>query len=114
MDATEGTTVKLKEHLEKRMCEMQQRFDIRLESMQDALRVANKEIDRRLIELNALRQEVTDDRGQFVLLPIYQIWHDITESRITKIETKSATRGEVLAIGLVLAGLVIALLKMLK
>jgi septal ring factor EnvC (AmiA/AmiB activator) len=60
-DISGWTVDTLKEHIESR-----------LQSMEQAIQVATREMDRRLGELNQLRKEVTDDRSELVQKQAYE------------------------------------------
>lgn len=70
--------------------------------------LARNEVDRRLLELNALRREVTEDRGRFVEANAYQVWANLVEKRLTTIETRSAGSGVLWAIGASIVSAVVA------
>lgn len=77
----------------------------RLLGMDEANRQLKVENERRFVELNALRKEYTDERGQFVSLDFYnakmdemQKWKDWATNQITAITTRSAVWTAVLGI----------------
>jgi hypothetical protein len=47
-------------------------IESRLSSMEQAIKIATHEMDRRLAELNQLRKEVTDDRSELVQKQAYE------------------------------------------
>lgn len=106
--------VALKEHLERRICEVERRFEIKFEAIEQSIEVTAKDMERRLSDLNQLRAEVTSDRGQFLQREAYSVWRDTIEGRLTRMETRSVTRGETFALVLTIAGLVIAAVVALK
>lgn len=118
MSEGEKACVELKEYVERLLAEQEKQFTIRLEGQIDAVRMARSDMERRLDELNRLRAEVTQDRGQFVPKIAYDLWHDVVESRMTRIETRATTRGEVwglvLATAVAVAGLVLGAVKLFK
>jgi hypothetical protein len=64
-----------------------------------------RDIERRLAELNQLRKEVVEDRGRLVTREMYdqtvrewQLWRDTTNTSITVIETRSVTWTSILGI----------------
>ncbi len=91
------------EREEKLICEhvavpLREYFEVKLNAMDHAVLLARTEMDRRLAELNELRKQVIDDRGQFVLNAAYDItekerstWRDAVNTRLTSIETRSVT-----------------------
>ncbi len=111
MDDIEGTTVKLREHLEKRMCEMEKRFKLQFESMQSAIGVTTKENDRRMTEMNELRKEVVADRGQFVKKEVYDIWHTEVDRRLTTSETRAITWTAAIGLFFVIVSIVLKFIK---
>lgn len=91
--------VSLKEHFEKLMAQ-------RAETDQRALEAAHNDIERRLVQLNQLRDEVISDRNQFVKVEVFDLatrealarvdtyqkedaaHKDRTNTRLTAIETR--------------------------
>lgn len=73
-------------------------FDAKLESIRErlsgmdkALELQAKEMERRMFGLNELREEVTRDRGQFVLKDSCTLCHkeiDSNSSRLSILETR--------------------------
>lgn len=104
-------TVKLRDHLEKRMHEMEKRFEIKLEAMEQALKVTGRDVDRRLSELNQLRQEVTTDRIQFVQREPYQVWRELVEKRLTTSETRAVTWTAAIALFFLIISIVLKFVK---
>jgi len=51
-------------------------LEARMEAMEEALDLARTELERRLNGLNELRQEVTNDRTQFVKVDVYNPAHE--------------------------------------
>jgi len=83
--------VSLKEHIEARLVEQDRRIYERFELLAADLTLARREMDQKIHQLNRLRNEVNQDRGQFVDMKVYQIWHDMTEKRLTTVETRIVT-----------------------
>lgn len=91
--------VDLREYLEKVI-------DMKFGAMEEALRLARVDVDRRLAELNQLRSEVTQDRGQFVLKDIHYTWKETVEKRLSAIETRAITWTAAIGLFFVVVGLV--------
>ena len=83
--------VSLKEHIEGRLDEQDRRIYERFELLASELVLARREMDQKIHQLNQLRNEVNQDRGQFVDMKVYQIWHDMVEKRLTTVETRIVT-----------------------
>jgi hypothetical protein len=56
------------------------RYTERAAAMDEAIERARTEVDRRLEDLNNLRRQVTDDRGQFLRAETYQAQHSNLEA----------------------------------
>lgn len=70
----------------------------RFRSLDKALGISSLDLERRLAELNKLRQDVVTDRSLYVTEELYQstererqIWRELTNARLTIIETRSVT-----------------------
>lgn len=64
---------------------------VRLKSMDKALELQAKEIERRMSGMNELREEFTSDRGQFVLKDSCTAKHkevDMLSNRVAVLETR--------------------------
>lgn len=69
---------------------------LQFRSLRDALKVTEKNDERKFLELNGLRQEVITDRNQFLKVDTYTDKHDALKAllsalnvRVTVIETRS-------------------------
>jgi len=111
MSEDECNRVHLKEHLETRMAELEERFSIRMRSSDEALRLARQDMERRLEELNKLRSEVTADRGQFIHKEVYDLWHDLVEKRLTTVETRSVTWTAAIALFFIIVSVILKVIK---
>jgi len=96
----------------------------RFEATTTAVSVALKENERRLQELNNLRQEVTQDRSELLKREVFEItvrewtiwrdallkdissWRSLTDQRLTTIETRSVTWTAALGIFFILVQIV--------
>ena len=83
---------------EKLCAARQARIETRLDMMDRALSVYRSELDRRLLALNDLRKEVTEDRSQLIGKGIYDgkmaendNRHLLLYNRVTSLETRAAT-----------------------
>lgn len=68
--------------------------DVKFQSMGEGIDIAKKELDRRLEDLNKLREEVIRDRVQFVRQELYDRLRDEVgdiRSEIVKMQTGDAT-----------------------
>jgi hypothetical protein len=75
-----------------------------LAAMNSALELRTKELDRRLEGLNQLREEVVRDRDQFLRKDVYDVKMEIhdkfmydSNTRMTRMETRSVVWGSVVA-----------------
>lgn len=96
------TVVTLKEYFTKLLEEHDRRFELRFTAKDEALALARDESNRKLEEvaaqherrfeqLNELRKQVTEDRGQFVTKERYSIEQSSLSERITRLETRSTS-----------------------
>jgi len=113
--------VSLKEYVEALMEGHDAALSARLNAMDRALAHADKELERRLGELNQLRHEVTMDRNQLLQHAVFDqsqkeqtVWRETSvariteaETRITKVETRAITWS--IAIGVFWALLVLGI-----
>jgi len=79
-----------------------------------ALEIASKEIDRRLEGMNELRQQISTERGQYVLRSYYDEAHaqlrDTVDTRIKLLENfASNVQGRIWAIGAAVSAIVVAI-----
>lgn len=61
-----GTHVPLRDFVERIFIERQAALELAFKAQQEALSIATRNLDARLEKLNELRQEVTQDRGNYV------------------------------------------------
>lgn len=73
-------------------------IEARFVSLEIAQQASEKDLERRLGELNQLRKEVIEDRGRLVTRESYDqtvrewgMWRDTVNTRLTTIETRSIT-----------------------
>ena len=67
--------VTLRDHLEVRLHALSERHDADIRNLREMLKIAGQNIDLRLAELNKLRNEVVEDRDQFVPRSAYEPAH---------------------------------------
>src|SRR3954469_15528490 len=91
-------TISLRTHFERLLEENTRRTEARLDAMDTAVEVATFNLNRRLMELNELRKEVTTDRLQFLVRDVYEssekermTWRENVNARLTAIDTRSVT-----------------------
>ena len=72
MSPDADTRVSLREYIETIFRERKDALDLAFKAQQDALGLASRTLELRLEKLNELRQEVTTDRGNYVLREKYE------------------------------------------
>lgn len=71
-------------------------LEVRMSAHEKALSLAREELERRLDGLNQLRQEVTQDRSQFVKTDVYYPAHEeLRRQRISDNEKITVLQGDV-------------------
>ncbi len=105
----EHLAIPLRDHFDAKIQAVREYFEARLVAMDTAIVVAKTASDYRMTELNQMRREYTEDRGQYVLLIAYETtekertaWREQASARLTTIETRSVTWTSVLGIFFVL------------
>lgn len=78
----------LRDYLEREISHAQALFEVYAQSQREALDDARREIERRLSELNQVRQQVLDDRELFLRRETYEVQHHDLEVRINKVEER--------------------------
>ena len=91
-----GATVTLREYIEAIMSERDRALTAAFMAQQSALNLATKNLELRLEKLNELRQEVTQDRANFITRDKYEDAHDALENRVGILEN---FRGKALGFG---------------
>ena len=76
-----GATVTLREYIEAIMSERDRALTAAFTAQQSALNLATRNLELRLEKLNELRQEVTQDRGEYVKREVYESRVNIVEKR---------------------------------
>ena len=76
-----GNTVTLREYIEAIMSERDRALTAAFTAQQSALNLATRNLELRLEKLNELRQEVTQDRGEYVKREVYESRVNIVEKR---------------------------------
>ncbi len=96
MDGTEA--VSLKEFLEEKLVSLSIQTNLRFDSLDKALTLAREEAREKYEHLNALRTEVTTDRGILVAketcLKLHKdmtVWMGSVDKKLTVLETRSIT-----------------------
>ena len=79
--ADNGNTVTLREYIEAIMSERDRALTAAFTAQQSALNLATRNLELRLEKLNELRQEVTQDRGEYVKREVYESRVNIVEKR---------------------------------
>jgi hypothetical protein len=92
--------VPLREYIERIFDERQKALDVAFKSQEQALALASRNLELRLEKLNELRQEVTQDRGNFLTRDKYESEHGALGDRVTGLE---AFRGRALGFGALIA-----------
>jgi hypothetical protein len=114
--------VPLRDYIENILLEHDRRADARMNAMDRAVELARLDLSRRLGELNELREELLEDRSQFITRDVYDArerehstWREATVTRLTTIETISVTRSitwaSAIAIAFSLVNILIIFLK---
>jgi diphthamide synthase subunit DPH2 len=67
-----GPDVTLREYIERIFDERQKALDIAFRASEQALALASRNLELRLEKLNELRQEVTQDRGEYVKREVFE------------------------------------------
>jgi len=95
---TEHEMVSLKEFFENKLDALEHQTNLRFDSLDRALNLARDDAKVKYDHLNALRQEVTTDRGTLVAkeqcLRIHKdmaTWMDTVNRKLTILETRSIT-----------------------
>jgi hypothetical protein len=78
--------VSLREYIERIFDERQKALDLAFRSQQEALALASRTLELRLEKLNELRQEVTQDRGNYVTKDKFDTTIDVQERRFRLLE----------------------------
>jgi len=96
--------VPLREYIERIFDERQKALDIAFRASEQALALASRNLELRLEKLNELRQEVTQDRGEYVKREVYESRMGIVEKRLAWLTGV----GAVLVVGLPLIAFFVA------
>jgi hypothetical protein len=91
-----GNTVTLREYIEAIMAERDKALTAAFRSQQAALELATRNLELRLEKLNELRNEVTQDRGNFLTRDRYDTQHKALEDKVSSLES---FRGRALGFG---------------
>ena len=91
-----GNTVTLREYIEAIIGERDRALQAAFRAQQDALNLATRNLELRLEKLNELRNEVTQDRGNFLTRDRYESQHQALEDKVSSLE---AFRGRALGFG---------------
>jgi hypothetical protein len=96
MDGKE--TISLKEFLEEKLNSLEHQTNMRFDSLDKALNLAREDARVKYEHLNALRSEVTTDRGLLVKIDMCKQqhndlgrWKEIIDKKLTILETRSIT-----------------------
>src|SRR4029077_21241418 len=92
--------VSLKEYIERVFDEKEKALQLAFRAQQEALALASRTLELRLEKLNELRQEVTQDRGNYLTKNEYDAKHTILSDRLSRLENFNA---RVLGFGAALA-----------
>ena len=65
------TDVPLRQYIEQRFNDLDRRLDAELKARDQALDLARADINRRLAEMNELRQQINSERGHFITRELY-------------------------------------------
>lgn len=91
--------VTLRSHFELLFAEREKQANTQYRAMDEALKVAARDIERRLEKLNELREEVTKDRVAFVRQEVYNekskqfdLWITDANTKLTRLMTKYDSR----------------------
>ena len=95
-----GNTVTLREYIEAIMSERDRALTAAFTAQQSALNLATRNLELRLEKLNELRQEVTQDRGNFLTRDRYESQHKALEDKVAVLE---GFRGRALGFGALLS-----------
>ena len=91
-----GNTVTLREYIEAIMSERDRALTAAFTAQQAALNLATKNLELRLEKLNELRQEVTQDRANYVTRDKSEIQEEALSTRLMSLEN---FRGKALGFG---------------
>jgi hypothetical protein len=92
--------VTLREYIERIFDERQKALDVAFKANSEALALASRNLELRLEKLNELRQEVTQDRSNFLTRDRYDSQHKALEDRVVSLE---GFRGRALGFGALVA-----------
>lgn len=94
----EPDSVSLREFFERVMGQQEEHMEIRFTALDKALALSRDEMNRRLESLNELRQQVVNDRSQFMRMDVYESkhkelidWKGTVDRKLTILETRSIT-----------------------
>lgn len=102
MEDKNVTHVTLREFIERIMDEREKHLQTRFNNLNSNLEIATKELDKKLLELNNLRKEYSEDRTsdqkQYLKQDVYYTkietidkWTNDADKKITAIETRHTT-----------------------
>ena len=92
--------VSLKEYIERVFDEKEKALQLAFRAQQEALALASRTLELRLEKLNELRQEVTQDRGNYVTKDKFE---STLEARDTRIKVLEDWRNRALGFGTAIA-----------
>ena len=78
--------VTLREYIERVFDEKQKALELAFKAQQDALALASRTLELRLEKLNELRQEVTQDRGNYITRAQYEVEVGQLEKKLNQAE----------------------------
>lgn len=76
----------LKDYMERIFSEREAALNLAFKAQQEALALASRTLELRLEKLNELRQEVTQDRGNYLTKTEYDTKHTILNDRLNRLE----------------------------
>lgn len=100
-------------HHERELRELWQKAHLVIHSSESkATEIAKKEVDRRLEEMNQIREQINKERGIYVLRQVYDEQHntlrDLIDARLKVLETnKSNMEGRLWTMGAALSAVVV-------
>jgi hypothetical protein len=86
----ESDKVSLKEYVERIFSERQNALDLAFKAQQEALGLASRTLELRLEKLNELRQEVTQDRGNYLTKAEFESKREVQDQRLGRLENFNA------------------------
>jgi hypothetical protein len=116
-----STHIELKEYLESKLCDLEEKADLKIDSLKEATSLAKATLDERLARMNEFRESLKDQNQTFVTknefnVLINRIEDDIKSLRESRAELQGkASQNQVnIALLISVAGVVIGVTSMLR